>query len=620
MLFLLPVVVIGFALTCLLSSFLKRTPVCHGRHAGTTRPSVQEVLSRADRVQYGVGKFKTLTPPLTGKLLRAAIWIAYTPLGKLLMVNKSKKASNLDLLSGEHIPDKPTFFPSPPRPLVDHTTSNQNALQKLVDQLLRVIDDSDRSRPYTCLDFYHAYKTKRCTPVGVAESILSAIDDSNNIKSPPLRAIVDHDPNVILAMAHASAERWKKEQPLSLLDGVPVAVKGEFNIAPYIFRGGTTFVPSAAYMQPECTLVTKMKEAGAIIIGVANMQELGLGTFGSNPNHVHGTPRNPHNVWHYCGGSSSGSGASVAAGLCPIALGADGGGSIRIPAALCGVVGLKTTHQLLDMTGALPLSFSVGVPGPLSSSVIDAAIALDIFTQDSAETGGQVWSLEGFGKTGLEGVTVGVYWEFFEHADQEVVSVCKKAVEKMRVLGADVVEVKIPELEEARVAHIISSLGEAACTSQVDVDKHFNEINPETLLAMLLAGFMFTSVDYVNANKQRTRSVSFLTALFEKVDLLVTPTVPCVTPVITPDSTSDGKIDPLLAGKLMQFAFLANLTGIPGIAVPAGLSEEGLPISLQIMAPWYQEGKLLTVAYALEMSGLVAKRPKDCFYDILTQS
>ena len=618
MIFLLPGVVVGFVLLCLFS-FLKRQPVCQGRHAGATRPSVQEVLSQGDRVQYGLGKLKTLTPPLSGKILRAAIWLAYTPLGKLLMVNKSKKASNLDLFSGELIPDKPTFYPSPSRPHADHTTSNQNALQKLVDQLLGAIDDSDGSRPYTCLDFYHAYKTKRCTPVGVAESILSAIDDSNNAKNPPLRVIVDHDPNVILAMAHASAERWKKGQPLSLMDGVPVAVKGEFNIAPYIFRGGTTFVPSAAYMQPECVLVTKMREAGAIIIGVANMQELGLGTVGSNPNRCNGIIRNPHNIWHYCGGSSSGSGASIAAGLCPIALGADGGGSIRIPAALCGVVGLKTTHKLLDTTGALPLSHSAGVPGPLSTSVVDAAIAMDIFTQGSAETGGQVWSLEGFGKTGLEGVTVGVYWEFFEHADSEVVSVCKKAVEKMRELGADVVEVKIPELEEARVALLVSILAESASSCQIDVDKHFDKINPETLLAML-GGCMFTAVDYINASKQRTRSISFVTALFEKVDLLVTPTVPCVAPLITPDSISDGKSDPPLAGKLMQFACFANLTGIPGIAVPAGLSEEGLPISLQIMAPWYQEGKLLTVAYALENAGLVAKRARDCFYDVLAQS
>ena len=618
MLFLLPGFVIGLGILCLFS-FLKRAPVCEGRHAGRTRPSVQEVLDRADRIRYDVGKLKTLTPPLTGKLLRAAIWISYTPLGKMLMVKKSKKASNLDLLSGEYIPDQPTFYPAPPRPLADHSTSNQNTLQKFVDELLCVIDDSDQSRPRTCLDFYYAYKTKRCTPVGVAESILRAIDDSNNVKNPPLRAIVDHDPNVILAMAHASAERWKKGQPLSLMDGVPVAVKGEFNIAPYIFRGGAMFVPSAAYMQPECALVTKMREAGAIIIGVANMQESGMGTFGSNPNHLHGTARNPHNAWRYCGGSSSGSGASVAAGLCPIALGADGGGSVRIPAALCGVVGLKPTHRLLDTTGALPLGQSVGVPGPLCSSVIDVAIAMDIFTQSSAETGGQVWSLEGFGKTGLEGVTVGVYWEFFEHADQEVVSACKGAVEKMRELGADVIEVKIAELEECRVALMVNVLAEAFTSTQVDIDKHFDEINRETLLAML-GGAMFTAVDYINANKQRTRSVTFLTKLFEKVDLLVTPTVPCVAPLITPDSISDGKSDPPLSGKLMQFACLANLTGIPGMAMPAGLSEEGLPISLQLMAPWYQEGKLLTVAYALEKAGLVAKRPKDCFYDVLAEA
>ena len=618
MLLLVPGIAIGLGLLFLFS-FLKRAPICQGRHAGRTRPSVQEVLDRADRVRYDSGKLKTLTPPLTGKLLRAAIWIAYTPLGKILMVKKSKRASNLDLLSGEYIPDPPTFYPSPPRPLVDHTSTNQNTLQKLANQLLSVVDEADGSRPRTCLDFYHAYKTKLCTPVDVAQRILHAINDSDSVKRPPLRAVVDYDSNVILAMAHASAERWKEDRPLSYMDGVPITVKGEFNVAPYIFRGGAVFVPGSAYMQPESALVTKMKEAGAIIIGVANMQEFGAGTIGSNPNRLHGIPRNPHNVSHYCGGSSSGSGASVAAGLCPISLGMDGGGSVRIPAALCGVVGLKTTHRLLDVTGSLPLSHSVGVPGPLTSSVVDAAIAMDIFTQDGTGAGGQVWNLDGFGNTSLEGVTVGVYWDFFEDADREVVAVCKRAVEKMRELGADIIEVKIAELEECRVALVSSILPEGYSSTQIDVHKHFADINPETLLATL-GGSMFTAVEYINASKQRTRSICFITKLFEKVDLLVTPTVPCVAPPITPDSISDGKSDPPLTGRLMQFACLANLTGIPSIAMPVGQSKEGLPISLQVMASWYEDGKLLTVAYALEKAGFTAKRAKDRFYDVLARS
>ena len=600
----------------MLQRALKRTPLSKGPRSGQVRPLVRDVLGRPDLIRYDTGKIrgKSSKPVvLAGASLRVITWISHTPLGKFLFLSKGVKASNLDLLSGEYIPDQPTFYPSPPRPLVDHTTSNQNTLQKLVDRLLSAIDNSDPSRLHSCLDFHRVYKTKQCTPVGVAERIISAIHDSNNVRSPPLRAIVDHDPNVILAMAHASAERWKKDQPLSLIDGVPVAVKGEFNVAPYDFHGGTTFVPNAATMQPECALVTKMREAGAVIIGVANLQEFCAGVMGSNPNRLHGMARNPHNVQHYCGGSSSGSAASVAAGLCPIALGADAGGSTRIPAALCGVVGLKPMNQLLDTTGSLSLSPTLGVPGLLCSSVMDAAIAMMVLE------GGQVLDLKELGQTGLAGIKVGMYRDFFEHGNREVIALCNRAVERMKELGAEVVDVKIAEIREAMIGHSVTVMAEFTSSVQNDMDKHFDKLNAESRLAVAYSAAT-NSVDYLNAGKQRTRSIAFFKDLFGKVDLLVTPTVACTAPLFVPAYSSDGMIDVKATAQLVRFCILANVTGIPGIALPVDLSKDGLPVSLQLMAPWYQEGKLLTVAYALEKAGLVAKRPKDCFYDVLAQS
>ena len=477
-------------------------------------------------------------------------------------------------------------------------------------------EPSSEFRFPTVADYRRAYKSGQCTPSDVAKAALDAIDLSNSL-SPPLRAIVDTNRSVVMAMAEASTHRWKTGKTLSLLDGVPVSVKGVFRVEPYDCLAGCATPLEIFQGMREAAIVRKLKEAGAVIVGIANLQVFGAGTLGSNPNQRHLTSRNPYNTACYCGGSSSGSAASVAAGLCPISIGSDGGGSIRIPASVCGVVGLKQTFGLVDLDGCCQVSHSVGVAGPLCSSVVDAAVATVVMAR---ETDGErvLASLEGIDSTGdLSGVKIGVYWEYFNHADPEIVDQCKSAVSVLESLGAELVEITIPELEGSRVAHFVSFISEVSQSLSLDTDRQYSKINLESLL-VIGTGLSVTSNHYLNAQKQRTRALACLEHVFERVDVIVTPTTACTITSVSPAALPLGEMNGTTSGRLMRFAFLANLCGNPALSLPVGYTNErGLPVGLQLMGRHYEERVLLRLGLALERSGRFPLRKPQVFYDLL---
>lgn len=216
----------------------------------------------------------------------------------------------------------------------------------------------------TTKDYAESYRSGATTPEKIAGQVLGAIEESNACSS-ALRAIIACKHDDVLAQARASAERWKAGKPLSIFDGVPVAVKDEVDMVPY----GTTFGTKLLGKTPvseDSTVVARMRAGGAMLIGKANMNEVGIGVTGLNLHH--GTPRNPYNPAHFTGGSSSGSGAAVAAGLCPAAIGADGGGSIRIPASFCGLVGIKATFGRISEFNSRGVCWSVAHNGPIAAT------------------------------------------------------------------------------------------------------------------------------------------------------------------------------------------------------------------------------------------------------------
>ena len=575
---------------------------------------IRQIMENPESIVYNVRNFTA--PKVTGLLFKLLIRLSYTRFGRYVIVGPVMRKSNMDLMSGVFIPEKPSFIgPTPTPPLTeDQSQQNKELLQKLME---KAVDEKEGGFHLpTVADYVGAFRSGRCTPTEVAEAVLNAIEDSNKA-SPPLRAIIETSRDVVLAQANASTQRWKEGKTLSLLDGIPIAVKGEIHIEPYEFYAGASYVPEISQGVPESALVQKLKSSGAVIIGVANLQEFGAGTIGSNSNKNHLTARNPYNPQCYPGGSSSGSAACVAAGLCPVAVGADGGGSIRIPAGLCGVVGLKPTNGFLDHTGMFPQGHTLGTIGPLCSSILDAAITMDIF---SKETDGakKLISLKGLGEMRLEGLKVGIYWKYFEDADREVVRKCRAALSHLKSLGAEVVDIKIPELEESRIAHAITIISEFANSLGLDIDRHFDKITLESLL-LIGVGFQFTAVEYLNAQKQRTRAIEAMKHIFNELncDVIITPATGLPAPRIPPEAVSMGISDAETSTALMRFCFLGNLTGLPSLVLPVGYTSSGLPVGLQVMGQWYKEGTLLKIGYALEKTGAFPAKKPQVYYDLI---
>ncbi|XP_062519068.1 uncharacterized protein LOC134194171 isoform X2 [Corticium candelabrum] len=457
----------------------------------------------------------------------------------------------------------------------------------------------------------------KTNPSVVAQSVLQAIVNSN-ANPKPLRTFVQIDEKEVKQMAAASTKRYEEGTPLSIFDGIPIGIKEQMAVKPYYLRCGTTFMGSESCTS-DASVVKKLREAGAVIIGMTNLHEVGAGTLGSNPNGLHGTPRNPYDIDCYTGGSSSGSAAAVAAGLIPLAIGTDGGGSLRIPSSLCGVVTLKATHGRLTGAGQALLSATVGDPGPICSCVRDVALAYDLLAgPDSKFELGlcqpPVQKCSSLKSGSLSGITIGIYSLYFKHGNQEVVDICQRAVEGLCDLGAEVIDIEIPELEEARVAHSVTISGEMASFLRTEQEEFGNLMNSDIQI-ILCAGGQVTLHDYLLAQQQRTRSINFLKDIFNTVDCIVTPSCPITAPPLDDKALEFGESNMAVTGQLMRYMFLGNLTGVPCMTLPVGYDSQGLPIGLQIMGKWWDEQLLFRVALAAET--LVEKRKPQMHYSML---
>ncbi|KAJ1112616.1 hypothetical protein NDU88_000877 [Pleurodeles waltl] len=560
----------------------------------------------------------TLTPRLSGIPFQIFAYLTNTVFGQYCLVPLAMRLNHLDLFRYLFIPEDPTFLPLVPPEDGNGSVTDDSALEILQEMMAtRLHFEREDFTFYGIQDFINAYWAGIVTPTHVAMNILRALEDCEQ-SNPPLRAMTQWDKEEILKMAEASAARYKDMKPLSPLDGIPVCLKEEIKVVPYLHKAGTAYLGTEPETE-DATVTRKLREAGALIIGVSNMHELGTGTTGCNPNRFHGTTRNPYNPQHYTGGSSSGSAAAVAAGLCPLAIGTDGGGSVRIPSSFCGVVGLKSTFGRISAHGALPLSYSTVSFGPLCTSVLDSALAYTMLSGvDPAYPYGLKQppiTLDGLYKSDLKDLTLGVDWTFFKACDPEILEICQKAVEYLKSQGASIMDISIPELEEVHVAHIICILGEMRDFLQQDFNEHFHDLNLETRASLAL-GCQFTALDYIQANRQRTRTMNYLHEIFTKVNCILTPGTACTAPSIQDSDLAHGFSDVLTMARSMRFMQLGNFTGIPGLVVPAGYNSSGLPVSLQIMAKWWDEEVLFRVGMMVEEFRNYTKKPK-IYYDII---
>jgi len=459
-------------------------------------------------------------------------------------------------------------------------------------------------------DFYDAYSSGRCTPTAVIADTLKAVRESEAM-NPPMRFFIAIDEAEVTRQANESSARWQLGRPLSLMDGVPIAVKDDTDQLPYKTSLGTSFMADIRPVTRDAQHVEALRAAGAILLGKANMHEIGQGITGWNAHH--GPARNPYSPSHFTGGSSSGTAALVASGLCPVAIGCDGGGSIRIPAAFCGVYGLMPTfgrtreeHKGPKTTG------TVGTTGPIAGCTEDLAIVYSLTANLTAEQGSNQCpplltlpaKLPDTGENfSMEGMRLGVYKEWFEHAEPSIVKVCYQALDALQSMGAEVVHITIPELEAARVAH--------ACIISSEMNHFYSGLMRGILLwykfgldirVSQRASGKFTAADVMQSQQIRARTQVFFSRVFKTVDIIVTPSTAITAPAVrTGFGAHLGESNLPQLSQVMRFATPANLLGYPAISVPVGLDENRLPVGLQLMGRPWSEATLIDCARKLEL-------------------
>ncbi len=461
-------------------------------------------------------------------------------------------------------------------------------------------------------DFSERYASGSLSPEAVAEAVIAgerAIDRGSH----PLRAFVAMDAEDVRHQARESALRWKQGRPLSVLDGVPIAIKDELDCVPYSTHVGTSFLGRAP-ATTDATVVRRLRALGALLVGKTNMYEIGINPGGFNAHF--GQARNPHDRMRESGGSSSGSAVAVAAGLCPAAIGADGGGSVRIPAAWCGLVGLKPTYGRVSEVGAFPLCWSVAHIGPITTSVEDCALVYAaIAGADPSDPNTQAQpppSIEGAFARDLNGLRIGVFTPWFEHAAPALVAAAKEMRAILEAAGAVVREVVVPELELERLAHSITILTEMAASMR-DVEPS-PKAHGAAVRLTLAAARAFTGTDYLWAQRVRARRMHQWREIFGSVDVILTPATGGMPTPLPEPMPRAGWSNLSATIESMRYIYAGNLCGLPAISFPSGYDETGLPLAVQVMGRPWEEHVLLRVAHVAEQA--VERRRPSIFVEV----
>jgi aspartyl-tRNA(Asn)/glutamyl-tRNA(Gln) amidotransferase subunit A len=384
------------------------------------------------------------------------------------------------------------------------------------------------------------------------------------------------------------------------LHGIPVAVKDLF-----CTRGVRTTAGSKLFADyvpdHDAAAIERLAAAGAVLVGKTNMHELAYGITSANPHF--GIVRNPRDTARGPGGSSGGSAAAVASGMALAALGTDTGGSIRIPASFCGLVGLKPTYGRVSRYGVLPLGFSMDHVGPMTQSVSDAGLLLNALAgHDPRDATSSHRPAEDYvppQERSLKGIRIGLPRQFYF---DRVVPEVKQAVEAAAMLAADlgarIVPVQVPDMEAVNTIGRLMLLAEASAVFA----PHMADRGAfgADVLALLDQGRLLAATDYINAQRVRRLKCREFRTVWREADLLLTPTTPCSAPGIGEPSVEILGQKEDVRHAATRFTRAMNVLGLPALSLPCGLDSAGLPLGLQLIAPEFQEAGLLRAAAAIE--------------------
>ncbi|KAK8331445.1 hypothetical protein V6Z11_A10G076000 [Gossypium hirsutum] len=577
-------------------------------------------------------------PRMAGFLLKIFAWFLESRIiGALLLYIVKKNNQVHKLVSNATLEEPPMFVPLHPI-----TDLNQQEVKQIdsdaspperVQQAIKCVPvTSDKSldlksscfRRWTIADYSRAYSTGEITPLRVAEHFIDAVRESC---SPPLPMsfFINSDAEDILRQATESTLRYERGNPISALDGVLIAIKDEIDCYPYPTTGGTKWLHKFRPCTGDACCVMRLRSCGVILVGKTNMHELGAGVSGINPHY--GPIRNPYDPKKICGGSSSGSAAVVSSGLCPVALGVDSGGSVRMPASLCGVFGFKPTFGCIPHSGVLPLNWTVGTVGILAATLDDAFIVYAAISGDlpshkpttlpvstsSIRSVKPMQDHQPFKRKlimvpnrvrihpkvqfpllnstkPISNIRFAKYGEWFNDCSDEIRICCSNALNllcdhyKWKTVG-----VTIPDIESMLLAHYVTISSECSTS----LSSHMEKLN---------------------------RQMQIHNNIFAMADVIVAPTTGRTAYSIVDDALKTGEVDCINGAALIRYQIAGNFLGLPAVTVPVGYDKAGLPIGLQFIGKPWSEPTLMHVAYAMQALCISEYRKPKVFYDLLHKS
>ncbi len=445
-----------------------------------------------------------------------------------------------------------------------------------------------------------ALRERRLSPVELVNAAISRIERLN----PTLLAFITVTPEYAIKRAREAEAELAAGKYRGPLHGIPVAVKDLFHMRGVRTTSGSKIFENQV-SEFDSAVVERLEAAGAVILGKLNMHELAYGISSANPHY--GAVRNPWDLERSPGGSSGGSGAAVAANIVYGAMGSDTGGSIRIPAAFCGTVGLKPTYGRVSRYGALPLGYSLDHMGPLTRSVRDAALFLNAIAgrdrRDETSSRRPVVDFVPEDGCSLRGMRIGFPENFyFERVDPDVESAVRGAIARAASMGAELKPVLVPDIAALNAIGQVTLLAEASAIMEPYMEQR-QQFGAD-VLSRLDQGRLIPAVDYVNAQRLRRKLRAAFDKLWSEVDCFLTPTTPNTAPRIGENTIRLGGRDEDTRIATTRLVRGINVLGLPALSMPCGLSGNGLPIGLQIVGPPFEEAAVLKVGAALEDGGV----------------
>jgi aspartyl-tRNA(Asn)/glutamyl-tRNA(Gln) amidotransferase subunit A len=418
---------------------------------------------------------------------------------------------------------------------------------------------------------------------------------------PSLNAFMAIEAEAALAAADDADRALAKGNSRGVLHGVPLAHKDMYYDAGKVVTCGSKirrdFVASTT-----ATALQRLKDAGTVRLGSLQMAEFAYGPTGHNAHF--GPVHNPWGLDHITGGSSSGSGAAVAARLTFAALGSDTGGSVRMPSHFCGVTGLKTTVGRVSRAGAMPLSQSLDTVGPLAQSAEDCALLMGLMAgadpEDPTALAVPVPDYMAATKGSLKGIRIGVPTAFYvDDLDPEVARVLDETIETMRREGAEIVKVQLPDQRQLSSASQIVLAVEAAAFHKRWMIERLEDFGPQVRMR-LENGLAIPAITYLEAMRWRGPALSAHVEAVARVDAVIAPVSPVPAPTIAESDVGGGPGAEVVIQRLTRFTRPVNYLGVPALAIPCGFSRSGLPIGMQLIGGSFEEAALLRIGAAFQ--------------------